>query len=245
MNLKKCLLTFLPVLVLASVLSLAMLESGNAALQPAAISPDIPVGTEIPGWIGQKTQESERERQLLAKDTIFSKGLYRRLNMPTFGNKPEAHGPTVSVSIVYSGQDLNNSIHRPERCLPSQGHQGLRIRDVVLQVTPPGADKPREITCKEIKSFTLTANTEEASLKHVHYYFFIGNDRLCHSHWSRTFLDIWDRMVKGKTQSWAYLQVGSYWGGGTGVDEQTAEKAAQEIISEIAGRQIIWDKIKN
>jgi len=95
------------------------------------------------------------------------------------------------------------------------------------------------------KMVELTANTEEASLKHVHYYFFIGNDRLCHSHWSRTFLDIWDRMVKGKSQSWAYLQVGSYWGGGTGVDEQTAEKAAQEIISEIAGRQIIWDKIKN
>ena len=245
MNLKKIFLTFLPVLVLVSLLSFTMLESSNADLQPAAINPDVPVGYNIPGWVGQKTQESEAERHILAKDTIFSKALYRRCRIPSFGSSPEYHGPTVSVSIVYSGYDLNNSIHRPERCLPAQGHQGLRIREVVLQVTPPGATEPRNITCKEIKSFTLTGSTEEECLQHVHYYFFIGNDRLCHSHLDRTLLDIWDRLVKGKTQSWAYLQVGSYWGGETGFDEQTAEEAAQEIISEIAGRQINWDMIKN
>ena len=30
-------------------------------------------------------------------------------------------GDQVLVSIVLSGHDLDNSIHRPERCLPAQG----------------------------------------------------------------------------------------------------------------------------
>ena len=32
----------------------------------------------------------------------------------------------VAASIVLSGQDLNSSIHRPERCLPAQGFKDIR-----------------------------------------------------------------------------------------------------------------------
>ena len=46
--------------------------------------------------------------------------------------------PPVEISIVYSGADMNSSIHRPERCLPSQGH--LNLRGSTSEITLADAD---------------------------------------------------------------------------------------------------------
>src|ERR1700726_1533427 len=64
----------------------------------------------IGDWIGHDMPVTPREREVLAKDTQFARKLYDNLA-----------GEEVYVSIVLSGEDMTNSIHRPERCLPAQG----------------------------------------------------------------------------------------------------------------------------
>ena len=39
----------------------------------------------------------------------------------------------VQASIVLSGHDLNDSIHRPERCLPAQGFKELKLEPRILK----------------------------------------------------------------------------------------------------------------
>src|SRR5205085_2637044 len=61
-------------------------------------------------WVGRDQEITQKERDVLAKDTSFARKLYI-----------DGRGREVFASIVMSGQDLDNSIHRPERCLPAQG----------------------------------------------------------------------------------------------------------------------------
>ena len=219
-------------LLLLLLLSLAWIIPSNPELLKSAISGQLPLELELDGWYGKKEQESEKERLLLADDTKFSKARYIRLD--------DRSGMWVSVSIVYSGQDLNNSIHRPERCLPSQGHLNLRVSDHSINL-----DNGHVLTYRRIDSSTPAQEKGGESIQHIHYYFFIGHDRVCHDHYFRTFYDMWDRVVKGRTQEWAYLQIGSFWGGGTGIPKEQAEAALDEIIKRLSERQIDWQRIKD
>ena len=64
----------------------------------------------VGAWMGEDAAISEREREVLAPDTRFARKTYTG-----------PHGDKIFVSIVMSGDDMTNSIHRPERCLPAQG----------------------------------------------------------------------------------------------------------------------------
>ena len=91
--------------------------------------------------IGKRVEVTGKELQILAKDTEFER--------TQFANTASPYHPAVEVSVVFSGKDLNNSIHRPERCLRSQGWNFVKERTVVLSgVFPDGSDLPvREIVC--------------------------------------------------------------------------------------------------
>ncbi len=251
MILKKHLPLILPPALLALLICLIFLLPFDSELKESAISPELPVGTDLPGWYGEKTQPSAKERGSLAADTEFSKAVYRRCSdidttydplapAEAAGSRLRCFGPQVSVSIVYSGRDMNASIHRPERCLPMQGHMELSGTDTTLQLA-----NGKNITLRRLQSFTLPDNNTENRLQHIHYYVFVGHDRICHSHLTRTLYDMWDRFALGRTQRWAYLQVGSYWGGNTGITQEEAEEALQSLIAELAARQINWEIIKN
>ena len=220
-------------LLLGILLSLVFIIPSDPELLPSAISPELPLERKLDGWIGVKEQESEKERAWLANDTKFSKARYAR-----YPYNPES--PIVHVSIVYSGQDLNNSIHRPERCLPSQGHLNLVVTDHDISL-----DNGRELTFRRIDSYTPANEKGQQAIQHIHYYYFIGHDRVCHGHYARTFYDMWDRVVKGRTQEWAYLQIGTYWGGDTGIEKDNAEAALNEIMKRLSERQVQWERIKN
>lgn len=240
MKLKEIIIVALPPLVLAFLLGLIYLLPMDTELQESAISEKLPYGTEMDGWYGKKTQATKEERGTLAADTIFSKGVYQRCSITGLGAEHACYGPPISVSIVYSGSDMNSSIHRPERCLPAQGHLNLMGRDVKVKL-----NNGREITFKRLQSFTLVGNQPNQRLEHINYYAFIGHDRICHSHIMRTLYDIWDRIAKGRTQRWAYLQVGGYWGEKTGITEAAAEAAILDLIADLVPRQINWQAIKD
>lgn len=233
---KKILTSILPPVVLTLVLSLLYVIPSHPELIPAAVSPDLPLDTELDGWYGVKTQESEKERQILAADTKFSKGIFHHINPFTFAKEQ----PPVNVSIVYSGNDLNNSIHRPERCLPAQGHLNVIGSDVI--VTLPDN---RHIALRRLASRTPIENQENRYLHHIHYYIFVGNSTITNSHLQRTWQDIYDRIFKGKVQKWAYIQLGTYWGDEIGISEQKAEALLKHLTAEIIYRQVEWEKIQN
>ncbi len=147
-------------------------------------------------WTGIPVAASAEERSILADDTEFEKKDYRgELRLP------------IQAGIVLSGYDLNNSIHRPERCLPAQGHINLRTGagSVPLQ-------DGKELVVGRIRSDYPYLDLKEESKvgTSVTYYWFVGCERLTHSHYGRTFIDMSDRLFRGFNQRWAYVTIAAH-----------------------------------
>ncbi len=234
-TLKIMVLPFLTALTLA-IIYLAP-RTGTVA-QPS-ISMNLPVGHQLSGWYGAVRQESEKERLLLAEDTEFSKADYTQtaVVVPDPGQKNLV---TTHVSLVKSGSDLNNSIHRPERCLPSQGHFNLTSEIVELDI--PGHDS---IQLTKLKSQqNVTPNEQKSTiLDNMHYYVFIGHKHITKSHLTRTLLDMKDRILFGIDQRWVYFQISTPYGDLVGVPEETAKKHTEQLIRELLARLIKWDEL--
>jgi len=226
----------LPPIVLTLLLSPIFIVPDNPELLPSAVSPDMPLGSDMAGWYGTKTQESEMERAILSNDTKFSKAIYHHVNPFTYAKEE----PSINVSFVYSGRDLNNSIHRPERCLPAQGHLDLTGRDEQIELA-----NGRTLTFRRLHTRTLIDNQPGRSLYHIHYYVFVGRNTICASHLTRTFRDIYDRIITGRVQRWAYIQMGVCWGTEIGITEEQADSYLRALIRDLVPKQIDWEIIEN
>jgi hypothetical protein len=95
-------------LVLVGGFSAIFVLPRTTLTQPVGIKLELP--QFVGKWYGVDQKISDRELQMLAADTEFARKVYT-----------DAAGNVIYVSIVLSGADLDNSIHRPERCLPAQG----------------------------------------------------------------------------------------------------------------------------
>ncbi|MFI3243279.1 MAG: exosortase-associated EpsI family protein [Akkermansia sp.] len=227
---KKLLYSILPPLVLCLILSGIYLLPQSNKLQESAIKPELPLGYGLPGWYGERTQESAEERSTLSADTIFSKGVY---------TTSTSNAPAVYVSIVYSGNDMNSSIHRPERCLPAQGHFNLNSTsdDITL-------DNGKTITFTRLCSSTGYQGNLDQKLSHINYYVFVGHESICSTHIDRTRQDMYDRVMKGYVQRWAYYQIGSYWGEPVGIDEETCDKNLRAVIQKLTPPIVDWTALE-
>ena len=223
---------WLPPALLALLLSSVFILPRQEQLMESSISPDLPVNDELPGWQGNKIQESEVERTSLAADTRFSKAQYTRLRRVFW----EKETPPVEVSIVYSGSDMNSSIHRPERCLPSQGHVNLQTSTSELRL----ADG-RTLTLTRLTSRVPLPNRDDGlTLNFISYYVFIGHGTMHHTHIGRTLQDMYDRVTRGYVQRWAYFQANSYWAPELNLTEEETDKRIRALISELLPNQINW-----
>src|SRR5437588_11209068 len=113
-------------LLLVAGLSTVFLLPQAPKTKPAGISLKLPIW--VGNWIGDDAAITQREIEVLAKDTQFARKVY---------TSPE--GDTISVSIVLSGDDMTTSIHRPDPCLPQQGWslQNTAQRTVTLANSVP------------------------------------------------------------------------------------------------------------
>lgn len=158
----------------------------------------LPAGVAtLPGfmgdWIGKRNADVSEERKILAPDTGISKMDYTNSE-----NRP------IQVSLVTSGQDLNNSIHRPERCLLAQGHENISRETFNLQL-PDNTILP----VARLQS-TKRFQREDGEIVPIDYhsiYWFIGHKETTNSHYKRTFIDIRDRLTGGTAQQWAYVSI--------------------------------------
>lgn len=232
---KKAIKALIPAFVLAlTAIAILTIPTSNQILPPS-MSPDLPLNGELEGWYGERRQESERERLILAKDTRFSKADYSQLKRVPWAKST----PPIHVSLVFSGSDLNNSIHRPERCLPAQGHINLvpNVQRILL------ADG-REVTFTRLGSVLPHKELPDGKLYFIHYYVFVGKGQITHNHIYRTLLDIKDRALFGREQSWAYFQAGTYWSPHLDISEQEADRTLQQLISQLLPRIIRWDEVE-
>ena len=142
-----------------------------------------------PDWFGDELPVTEVELKALSPDTGFARRSYRN-----------RFGDTVYLGIVLSGEDMANSIHRPERCLVAQGWnlQAPAIRSVTVE----GA--PLEVT-RILHTQAWPPAKPQFTRRDLTYYWFIGSRDRTASHFMRTFIDIRDRLLHGENQRWAYV----------------------------------------
>lgn len=208
--------------------------------------------SEIPSllgdWRNTTYPPSQKELNILAKDTQFSKAhcqLPRREEMSFITGR--APVDQADLSIVVSGYDLNNSIHRPERCMPAQGHKIYASSPEELAM-PDGRQVP--VTRLLSKQTLQTADGKEREFDSLTYYFFVGHDAVIRSHTERTLIDIKDRVLKGTAQRWSYISASLPFDTtegerplGAPLSREAADKKIRQLLSELADHNIDWQQV--
>jgi EpsI family protein len=164
-------------------------------LQPCRIRMELP--SLLGGWAGKPAIVTQKEHDILAGDTQFCRKVYE-----------DGLGDQVLVSIVLSGHDLDNSIHRPERCLPTQGWAIESTTSLSIPVpAAPGGSLP--VTRLYNMREATTKSGQVVKVHNVIYYWFVGYSDITASHFEREYLDMKDRLLHGYNQRWAYVTVAS------------------------------------
>ena len=188
---------------------------------PAGIAMVLP--NYLGDWIGKDAEVTEREREVLAKDTQFARKTYTNLA-----------GDTVYVSIVMSGDDMTNSIHRPERCLPAQG---WNLQASEPRILPMPSGKQLEVTRLQNARSVERPDKTRGNVVNLNYYWFVGHNDMTASHMTRTGIDLRDRLLYGYNQRWAYVTVAGIVTKGWMAPERTEEEATamlEGFIRELA-----------
>lgn len=155
------------------------------------------LATEIGGWDGKDIAITRKEIETLGLGTQFARKIYTHPG-------GDFRGYTLPVTIVLSGRDISNSIHRPERCLDAQGWQILDGKTVDIKIPNVGSFPVRRLH----NSHTAQDNQGKPfSIEAYTYYWFIGEHELTASHWGRYFVDMRDRVFRGVDQRWAYVSL--------------------------------------
>ncbi|MGC6464480.1 MAG: exosortase-associated EpsI family protein [Akkermansiaceae bacterium] len=179
----------------------------TSQMRPSRLAKDLP--EEFGHWVGRPQEAGTREREVLSLDTEFE-----RMN---YAHRDEV-SPSVQVSIVFSGKDLSQSIHRPEVCLRAQGWQFVSERYFEWNGLLPGdeAFPVKEIVCRTVATMEgddgkpvpqFLENGEPLYHWRVFYYTFLGHEKIMAGHYQRTGEDIKDRLFKGYDQRWAYVTI--------------------------------------
>lgn len=211
---------------------------------------DSGVNMELPGaviqWTLHQIPPSEAEIGTLGPDTKFSKAICQTPRPGEFNIDGLRIVDELHLSIVLSGYDLNNSIHRPERCMPAQGHTIVSSKDVPVKFADGRKFEAKRLT--SVQRFnTKKTESESFELNCLTYYFFVGHDKVTNDHLERTFIDMKDRLVRGMDQRWAYVSASMWYGKLPWIEQPISEAEADgkllEFMKEFSDRQIDWKQI--
>lgn len=225
-------------LFVGSVLSLPDVPT----MKPSRLAKELP--ETFHSWTGKPQEVGKRERKILAQDTEFERMRYFHMDNQL---------PSVEASIVFSGKNLSQSIHRPEVCLRAQGWQFVKEASHKWEgILPDGEVLPvREIICKQIHRYrtddgelepTILENGKPLEIWMSFFYTFIGHEQIVSGHYERTAEDIKDRLFKGYDQRWAYATFSSMITGKYA--EQGASTGSQLILSEDQTRGHVSEFLK-
>jgi hypothetical protein len=198
-------------------------------------------------WIFRQYPPSEAELQTLSPDTQFSKAVCLSARPGETDAAGYSIPDQIQLSLVLSGYDLNNSIHRPERCMPAQGHNITSSRDMAI-----GLSNGHDFSVRRLLSTQRLPTNREATefmdLRCITYYFFVGHDQVTNDHLKRTFIDMKDRLIRGMDQRWAYVSFSMWYGKVPAIStEITVEEADGKLRDFVAGfveEQIDWNQVR-
>ena len=233
----------LPVL-LAGALGMVHLLPQVGAVAGSAVKMELPGSAG--GWSFKALPASKEELGTLPPDTEFAKAICLRPRPGEVSLDGHLVPDRLDLSVVLSGYDLNSSIHRPERCMPAQGHAIVAAGNVTLQLA-----NGRTFNAKRLRSVqtlkTTGASNPEVKFNCVTYYFFVGHDRITNDHLERTLIDMKDRLVRGMDQRWAYVSASMWYGKLPWIDQEIPESEAdaklRKFVGQFAENQIEWDQI--
>ncbi|MDE0758609.1 MAG: EpsI family protein [Pseudomonadales bacterium] len=191
-------------------------------IRQSAIVMSLP--SSLKDWRFKPSEPSKQVLDALADDTNYEQGIYYRTTPGRIGKLD-----LVRAFIVLSGEDMNNSIHRPERCLYAQGFEILDSR--IININVGGSST--------IPAQRLTSEHRSSGLQQVSYYWFTGAKVITSSHYSRTLTDMWDRLMTGTNQRWAYVTVSAFLNGEaplTPHDEKYTNAMLTQFIGQIFGK---------
>jgi hypothetical protein len=234
----------LPLFLTGTLSAIYVLPKVGAVAQ-SAVKMELPESSG--NWTLENQAASPEEIGTLAADTQFAKAVCLSPRPGEVNVDGYLIPDRLDLSIVLSGSDINNSIHRPERCMPAQGHNITSSSDESLKL-----DNGREFPAKRLISVqrlpTNQERTEFLKLNCLTYYFFVGHDQVTNDHLGRTFIDIKDRLLHGMDQRWAYASVSMWYGKVPWIEKEVTEAEADQKIRtfliEFAEKQITWDQIK-
>lgn len=230
----------LPVLLGGAMLTVFLLPKVGKIAE-SAVRMSLP--DKLGEWEFEKGQASDKEVRILDKETQFSKAVCRAPIPYSYQSNGMRNLKQIDLSIVLSGTDINNSIHRPERCMPSQGHQIYDAKSDLLKTAAGKTFPVRNLTSLQVVPLK---SGESLKLNCVTFYFFIGQKEITEDHLRRTFIDMRDRLLRGQDQRWAYVSA-SMWFSEAGeyglTSRDNAEKEIRQFLSDLADNNIDWEQI--
>jgi len=176
--------------ILLGGLGSVFLVPRDVVFEPAAVNSSLP--QDVGDWSGSDQAITQFERDVLGPDTQFARKSYHN-----------PRGDEIFVSVVFSGPDMNTSIHRPERCLPAQGWTVADTRQVALSTRVGSLNVTRLHNTRNER----LKSDRTITIYSLNYYWFVGHIDETASHLERTWIDIRDRLLKGRNQQWAYVTV--------------------------------------
>lgn len=234
---------FLPLFLGAGFCSIYFLpRTGGVA--NSAITMELP--SESGNWMLKPTSATKLEIETLGADTKFSKADCYAARVGEYNEDGYQVPDLINLSIVLSGYDLNNSIHRPERCMPAQGHKITGADNVKIELK-----NGRHFQAKRLLAIPQSASDnpkETRQWKSITYYFFVGHDQVTHDHLERTLLDIKDRLIRGMDQRWAYASATIYYGAVPWIPDkeislEEADQKLRDFVTKLAEKQINWEQV--
>jgi EpsI family protein len=186
--------------VVLAVLSLVFVLPSSPKAQPVGVNMRLP--DFVGDWYGTDQKVTQKEIDVLGPGTDFSRKSYTN-----------GRGDELYVSIVLGGQDMNTSIHRPERCLPAQGWTMLDSSSRSIAIPTPDHTVLNVTRLHNVrplisdKGEPIIQNGEPVKIFNINYYWFAGLTDTTNSHWTRTWYDTRDRVLHGFNQRWAYITV--------------------------------------
>jgi hypothetical protein len=233
----------LPAILAAGLGSVYFLPSAGEVAQ-SAVRMNLPEIRD--NWYFRHIPPSREETGTLSKDTEFSKAVCFSAREGEFDADGRVIPDRIDLSVVLSGVDINNSIHRPERCMPAQGHQIMESHDKRIEL-----DNGKSLEVRRLRSIQRIPTNEDRSefleLNCVTYYFFVGHDTITNDHLDRTLIDMKDRLLKGMDQRWAYVSTSMWFGKLPWIEAEVGEKEVDQKLTEFmegfAESQIDWEQI--
>jgi hypothetical protein len=155
----------------------------------------------------------------------------------------------ADLSVVLSGYDLANSIHRPERCMPAQGHRSLVSSNSELSLDNGRTIPITRLLSKQDISYDTPEGRQHSTLDCVTYYFFVGAGQITSDHTERTLIDIVDRVGKGEAQKWAFITATMRYHEtedrqfGDLPSLEMADTKIRKLLQELAENNIDWSQI--